>query len=136
MHKNNIVEPYKLQAWNVSRKKLTIHVGNNFTITSDGGTGLEAAYIYSITSSPSTSLSSWHCPKTPIGNNSNLTACSVSVSISSLSTSKVSSSLQGLKRSLFAYLFRPPVVHYCTLSLSDLWVTRQECKVGTPYMRV
>ena len=28
------------------------------------------------------------------------------------------------------------VVHYCTLSLSDLWVTRQECKVGTPYMRV
>ena len=30
----------------------------------------------------------------------------------------------------------PKIVHYCTLSLSDLWVTRQECKVGTPYMRV
>ena len=26
------------------------------------------------------------------------------------------------------------VVHYCTLSLSDIWVTRQECRVGTPYM--
>ena len=33
-------------------------------------------------------------------------------------------------------LARLQVVHYCTLSLSDLWVTRQECKVGTPYMRV
>ena len=26
------------------------------------------------------------------------------------------------------------LVHYCTLSLSDIWVTRQECRVGTPYM--
>ena len=26
------------------------------------------------------------------------------------------------------------IVHYCTLSLSDIWVTRQECRVGTPYM--
>ena len=25
-------------------------------------------------------------------------------------------------------------MHYCTLSLSDIWVTRQECRVGTPYM--
>ena len=28
------------------------------------------------------------------------------------------------------------LVHYCTLSLSDLWVTRQECRVKTPYMWV
>ena len=37
---------------------------------------------------------------------------------------------------LLLYAVGLDLVHYCTLSLSDLWVTRQECKVGTPYMRV
>ena len=35
---------------------------------------------------------------------------------------------------MFIFNSNLQVVHYCTLSLSDIWVTRQECRVGTPYM--
>ena len=70
--------------------------------------GAAIVFIYSESSSLSRSFSSWQIWKTLIGNTCNRASCSLSVSMSSRVTFNDSSSLHGLNRSLFAYLFSAP----------------------------